>query len=426
MQRRGTRIAQAMCEEDGAIVFDWAYCAPRWGKTFVIVKVLRRVLILACVTGMAGCSALVPGLNIRVDHSAKDAYRVVKTSTGQYRAEPVQPGSKLPPYAIIPITAHLVVAQAEQRASEQHANEVLPAVQPGQPPPEYRIGPADVVNITVWDHPELTVPAGTQAQNTTFDGQLVASNGDMYYPFAGTFHAAGMTVAELRSFLVAKLKPYIQDPQVGVRVVNYQADRVEVTGAVNKPGTITLDNTSQGVLQAIDKAGGLAAGASHRRAILIRDGQRYVIDLAGLLSGDRVVPNPALEAGDSIHIPDNSGDAVFMLGSVDKQAPIVIQQNSLTLLNAITQAGGLNPTTANGAGVLVFRMASTPGQPSTIYTLDLSKAANVFLASQFQLDPRDVVYVESTGFAKYNAVISQILPTVTTVFELAELKNLTK
>lgn len=201
---------------------------------------------------------------------------------------------------------------------------------------------------------------------------------------------------------------------------------MEVTGAINKPGTITLNNTSQGVLQAIDLAGGLAPGASHRRAILIRHGKRYVIDLAGLLSGDRVVPNPVLEAGDSIHIPDNSGDAVFMLGSVAKQAPIVIQQNSLTLLNAITQAGGLDQTTANDSGVLVFRMAATPGQPSTIYALDLSKAANVFLASQFHLDPRDVVYVESTGFAKYNAVISQILPTVTTVFQLAELKNLTK
>jgi len=50
----------------------------------------------------------------------------------------------------------------------------------------------------------------------------------------------------------------------------------------------------------------------------------------------------------------------------------------------------------------------------------------VFLASQFDLEPRDVVYVATTGFAKYNAVISQILPTVTTVFQLSELHNLTK
>lgn len=392
----------------------------------MIGKTLLCVLMAVGVASMAGCSTLVPGLNIHVDRSTNDAYRVVKGPDGQYRAEPVQPNSKLPPYRIIPVTADVVVAEAEQRDHQQHANDLLPAVQPGQPPAEYRIGPGDVVNITVWNHPELTIPAGTQAQNTTFDGQLVATNGDLYYPFAGTFHAAGMTTAELRSYLVQHLKVYIENPQIGVRVVSYQADRVEVTGAVNKPGTLTLNNTTQGVLQAIDLAGGLASNASRRRAILIRDGKRYSIDLAGLLSGNRVVQNPLLEAGDSIHIPDNSGDEVFMLGSVSKPEPIVIPQQSLTLLKAITQAGGLNPTTANGAGVLVFRLATQPGQPATIFTLDLSQATNVFLASQFDLEPRDVVYVASTGFAKYNAVISQILPTVTTVFQLSELHNLNK
>ncbi|HEU0196346.1 MAG TPA: polysaccharide biosynthesis/export family protein [Nevskiaceae bacterium] len=387
---------------------------------------VRRLLLVLCLLSLGGCADILPGLNINVAQSSSDAYRVVKDSSGHYRAVPVQPGSKLPPYRILPITAQLVVAEAEQRAHARIANDILPAVEPGMPPPEYRIGPGDVVSITVWDHPELTAPAGTQTQNTTFDGQLVASDGDMYYPFVGKFRAAGMTAAQLRGFLVDHLKTFIQDPQVGVRIVSYQADRVEVTGEVLKPGTITLDNTTKGVLQAIDEAGGLAPNASHRRAILIRHGKRYVIDLAGLLSGNRVVPNPVLEPGDSIHIPDNSGDQVFMLGAVDKQQPVVIQQNSLTLLQAITQAGGLSQTTANDSGVLVFRMAKREGQPATVFTLDLSRAANVFLAGQFDLDPRDVVYVKSTGFSKYNAVIAQILPTVTTVFELAELKTLTK
>lgn len=396
-------------------------------RRFPVAGIVRWLVMLVCVTGLSGCATLVPGLNIHVDQSANNAYRVIKDGTGRYEAVPVNPGSKLPPYHIIPVTASLVVAQAEQRDhAAQQANSALPAVQPGLPPPEYRIGPGDIVNVTVWQHPELTIPAGTQTQSTVFDGELVASNGDMYYPFAGNFHVAGMTAAQLRTYLVSKLKPFIQDPQVGVRVVSYQADRVEVTGAVNKPGTITLNNTAQGVLQAIDEAGGLASNASRREAILIRHGTRYVINLAGLLSGDRVVPNPVLEAGDSIHIPDDSSDEVYMLGAVAKQAPVVIPQNSLTLLQAITQAGGLDPTTANGSGVLVFRMASQPGQPATIFALDLSKAANVFLASQFHLQPRDVVYVEQTGFAKYNAVISQILPTVTTVFELSELHNLNK
>lgn len=387
---------------------------------------VRRLLLAACLLSLSGCAQILPGLNVNVDHSGSDEYHVVKDSAGHYRAEPVQPNSTLPAYRILPITGNLIVAQAEQRAAGWHANAHLPAVTPGAPPPEYRIGPGDVINITVWDHPELTAPAGTQTQNTTFNGQLVASNGDMYYPFVGTFHVAGMTTAELRAYLIDHLKAYIKEPQVAVRVVSFQSDRVEVTGEVAKPGTITLNNTAKGVLQAIDQAGGLAPNASHRSAILIRHGKRYVIDLAGLLSGSRVVPNPVLEPGDSIHIPDNSGDEVFMLGAVDKPQPVVIQQNQLSLLQAITQAGGLDTARANDSGVLVFRMPEHANAPATIYTLDLAKAANVFLATQFQLEPSDVVYVEATGFAKYNSVIAQILPTVTTLFQLASLKRLTE
>ncbi|MDN5873766.1 MAG: polysaccharide biosynthesis/export family protein, partial [Sinobacteraceae bacterium] len=238
--------------------------------------IVRNLLILACALGVSACSQILPGLNINVDHGNDTQYRVVKDGAGHYRAEPVHPDSGLPAYRILPVTANLIVAQAQHRAHQRKANAILPALKPGQPPPEYRIGPGDILHITVWDHPELTAPAGTQNRNAQFSGQLVASDGTLYYPFVGTFHAAGMTVEQVRKYLVDHLETYIQNPQIGVRVVSFQADRVEVTGAVMKPGTITLDNTAQGVLQAIDKAGGLDKDASHRRAILIRDNKRYV------------------------------------------------------------------------------------------------------------------------------------------------------
>jgi len=371
-----------------------------------------------CLLALGGCSEILPGLNINTQ-SSHDEYHIVRDSSGHYEVRPTQAGSKLPDYRILPITANLIAAEAEAHPLDVNAS--LPALKPTAVPPEYKVGPGDVVNVTVWDHPELTLPAGTQTQNATFNGQLVASNGTMYYPFAGTFEAAGMTAEQLRKYLADHLKAYIQKPQVDVRVVSYQADRVEVTGEVAKPGTITLDNTAKGVLQAIDLAGGLAVNASRRRAILIRNNKRYDIDLAGLLSGDRVVPNPVLMPGDSIHIPDNSGDQVYMLGAVSKQSPITIQQNSLTLLQALTNVGGLDPLSSNDSGVLVFRLSRRPNTPASIFTLDLSKAANVFIASQFQLQPRDVVYVKATAFYKYNSIINQILPTVTTIFELNQL-----
>lgn len=388
-----------------------------------MLKLISRLLLVgSCLLALAACSEILPGLNINTDTShGQNSYRIIKDSHGKYTVEPTNAdGTVHPEYRLLPITPGLVLAE-QQAKDKSAANSALPPLKPAAVPPEYKIGPGDVINATVWDHPELNSPAGTQNLNSTFNGALVASDGTIYYPYVGTFKAAGMTTAELRSYLTDHLKTYIKDPQVDVRVISYQADRVEVSGEVAKPGTITLDNTAKGVLQAIDLSGGLTGSASRRRAILIRDGKRYDIDLAGLLSGDRVVANPVLEPGDEIHIPDQSGDQVFMLGAVSKQAPIVLQQNPLTLLQALTVAGGLDINTANDSGVLVFRLSQYSDQPPTVFTLDLSRAANVFLAGQFQLQPRDVIYVKATAFSKYNQIINQLLPTVTTVFELNQL-----
>lgn len=289
-------------------------------------------------------------------------------------------------------------------------------------PPDYRIGPGDLIDVTVWDHPELNAPAGMQSQNAALDGQLVSSDGSLFYPFVGTFKAAGMTVEQLRRYLTAHLQHLIQDPQIGVRVLEYGSKRIEITGEVVRPETITLGNVPLGVLQAIDAAGGLAPGASRRRAILVRNGVRYEIDLAGLLSGSRLVPNPEIEPGDIIHVPDQSADQIFMLGAVAQQRPLAMTQDRMTLIQALTDAGGLDATRASGSGVLVFRQprGAKPGVAAEVYEIDMSTPQGVLLAGQFPLQPRDVVYVEATEFAQYNALINQLLPTITAVFELKQ------
>lgn len=381
---------------------------------------IRTCLLGLCALLLSGCSEILPGLNVRVASQGHDEYKIVRDASGKYGVEATQPDSGTHPgYRLLPITPKLIVAEAQAQQRNDNAN--LPPLLPYAVPPEYQIGPGDVLSITTLNHPELSAGGNTLSVNPATSGTLVASDGTIYYPFVGTFKAAGMTAAQLRDYVTSHLQAYIQSPQVEVRIISYQSDRVEVTGEVAKPGTITLDNTAKGVLQAIDLSGGLTAAASRRRVILIRHGQRYDIDLAGLLSGDRVVHNPALEPGDEIHVPDQSSDQVFMLGAVTDQKPIILQQDSTTLLQALTEAGGLDVTRANDSGVLVFRLSAYKGELPTVFTLDLSRASSVFLAGQFKLQPRDVVYVKATAFSQYNAIINQILPTVTTIFELRQL-----
>src|SRR3546814_11324252 len=88
--------------------------------------------------------------------------------------------------------------------------------------------------------------------------------------------------------------------------------------------------------------------------LLIRGGQSYSIDMAGLLSGERPAMNPRIISGDIIHVPDTSEDQVFVLGEVSKQGPVILSQQQTTLIEALTKTGGLDQTTANDPGVFIF------------------------------------------------------------------------
>ena len=81
----------------------------------------------------------------------------------------------------------------------------------------YIIGVGDILQIIVWDHPELTTPAG-QFRDAETSGQQVGDDGYLFYPYVGMVKAAGMNIAALRDVLTERLSAYIQNPQLDVRV----------------------------------------------------------------------------------------------------------------------------------------------------------------------------------------------------------------
>ena len=93
-----------------------------------------------------------------------------------------------------------------------------------------------MLQIIVWDHPELTIPAG-QFRDAETSGQQVGEDGYLFYPYVGMVKAAGMNVAALRDTLTERLSKYIQNPQLDVRVVGFRSKRVYVVGEVNSPAS---------------------------------------------------------------------------------------------------------------------------------------------------------------------------------------------
>jgi len=126
-----------------------------------------------------------------------------------------------PPGSLIPISAALI---RQQRASR--ATDIAPTVkQLFAVPKPYVIGPGDVLNIVVWDHPELAIPSA--ASNVTSDagslstvgnGFNVNAQGLIQFPYADTLKVAGLTEFEARDLLASNLAKFIQKPQITVRI----------------------------------------------------------------------------------------------------------------------------------------------------------------------------------------------------------------
>ena len=398
----------------------------------------RRVCLLLCVLSLTGCAEVLPGMlrESSVPDSAPDQQQSGTPSGLSQTCDSCKntESQPRPRFVLVPVRADTVVKLSNEADSQFDSLADLPGILPSDVPPEYLIGPGDIVYVTVWDHPELTSVgnmAGPLVDPVQY-GHIVDPDGKMYFPYAGRVQAAGISCRELRETLVQALQPSIKNAQVEVKILVHHAERILVTGEVKNPQTLQLNEYPQGVLEAINFAGGLTANASRRRLLLIRQGKTYQINFAKLLSGALAEYNVKLEPGDILNVPDQSLDEVFVLGEVTTPQPVFMKQDRISVFDALTQAGGLDRGRAKGSGVLIFRSNSAVGQknqppgPPTVYAIDLSNPEGVLVASRFPLRAFDVVYVSPTLLASYNDVINQILPTVTTVFELMEINSLSK
>ena len=277
---------------------------------------------------------------------------------------------------------------------------------------EYLIGPGDVIQVIVWDPPELTIPAGSFRDAET-SGQQVGEDGYMYYPYVGMIKAEGMNVAALRDVLTERLSRYIQNPQLDVRVVGFRSQRVYVVGEVNTPGVLPLNDLPMTIADAVSLSGGLTPIAWKSGVNVSRDGKVYEIDLRALYDFADSSQNLLLKHGDIVNVLDRSQQKVFMMGEVRTPGAVEIINGELTLSAALGEVGGFNQNTANPSAIYVIR-GSGSEQPE-IFHLDAQFATGMLLAERFDMQAQDVVFVDTAGISQWNRVVSQLLPSITVI-----------
>jgi len=254
---------------------------------------------------------------------------------------------------------------------------------------EYLLGPRDLLEIKVFELPEL---------NQTV---RISEDGSITLPLLGKVAVGGLSKDAVEKKIAALLEEkYVKNPQVSVFIREYQSRLVAVIGAVEKPGMYELVGTRT-LLQMISQAGGFKETAYNQLYVLRGEGPNGVtntvaIDLEDLLINGNEKLNIPILPNDVINVPVDKTISIFVFGAVRNPGALQLKlSKKITVLQAIAQAGGTSEGASKG-GVVIKRKDPKTGKETKIPVnlKDIIKGKK----PDIPLKEGDVVYVPESIF----------------------------
>lgn len=376
------------------------FCNP---LSTIFPQFAPTVIMVACVTTLVGCAtvagakqdAVIAGRNITGATSAGDM-----PATGAFVAD-----------------NGVVFTVTELNASNIPTPRYM-AKNPVTLPPatagngvSYVMAAGDMIDIRLPNYPEITPLAPAISSNPYANGFLIDQAGYIQFPMIGKVKAAGLTVTQLTDVLTSRLSRYLRLPDPQVRVISYRANKFYIDGEVKNPGEFAIADQPVSIYSAIAMAGGTSDTSDTEDITLVRNGRTYHF---GLKSAQKLGYSPnnlLVRNGDAIHINQKVKNKVTVIGEFGKPNPVEIPDEGITLASVIGEASGLDRTTANARRVFILR-EDAARNTSDLYYVDLTTITNFALANRFKMQPNDIVYVDPTGLARWNRVITLISPSI--------------
>lgn len=321
------------------------------------------------------------------------------------------------PFDVIDLTPTTVVAYRQPPLPDRPYT-ATSTLTPAQP---LTVAPGDSVKVRIFERYGGNIFPTIQGQGSDLGIHRVREDGTINLPVVGTVQVSGLDLTQIERRIVQQLGTKVQEPEVIVDFDEKGGARTHslmVAGDVKSPGRVSMLDDVRSVVDAINRAGGPVTsptqGANQLQVVVRRQGQVILTSqFSDLLAGGDI----PVQKGDEIVVRPNS--RIFtVLGAVQKSGNYEMTKHNLTLLEALGQVGGLADQRANKTGVYVFRMGDLETNPTArgrVFRLDLFQPVSIFVAQQFGLQARDVVYVTNAPLYEYDKVLTSIYRTFSIV-----------
>jgi polysaccharide biosynthesis/export protein len=245
--------------------------------------------------------------------------------------------------------------------------------------PLLRLAPGDLLEIGVYNVPELTSKA------------RVGNSGDVYLPLIDYVHVAGLTVEEAQALIEKRLEDggFVRSPHVTIFLAESTSQGVTILGEVAKPGIYSALGNRR-LYDLISAAGGFTASAGRKVSIIhAHNTDAITVNLPRNL-GDDLQDNIEIQPGDTITVP--RAPIVYVVGDVGRPTGLLVDNGSMTVLQALALAGGANHT-ARMSGARIIRKGPTGMTEKRVPLKKMLEAK----APDVSLQADDILFVPLSG-----------------------------